>query len=141
LTETDISRIVISIILAFIIAQGAKLIRKYNKTGTWDFSTFLQNGGMPSSHTSSTVALTTSILIETGLSYYFVICALFTTIVMNDSMKVRRETGEEAKILNKLLIKENMFHRRLSEMVGHTPKQVMVGFFLGIACAIITYTF
>ena len=53
---------------------------------------------------------------------------------MHDAMGVRRETGEQAKVLNKMLEqwievteKNNPFlqNMHLKEMVGHTPLQVM----------------
>ena len=62
-------------------------------------------------------------------------------ITMHDAMGVRRETGEQAKVLNKMLEqwievteKNNPFlqNMHLKEMVGHTPLQVMAGFALGI---------
>ena len=60
-------------------------------------------------------------------------------IVMGDAAGVRRETGEQAKILNR--ITRDMFkhlspeevNRNLKELVGHTPLQVFVGFLLGFA--------
>jgi len=136
-----IEKIVLSIVLAFLIAQTSKLIRNYKKTGTLQWSSFLQNGGMPSSHTATAIALTTSIFIETGWSYYFIICALFSVIVMNDAMKVRRETGEEAEVLNVVMEKENIIRHKLTERVGHTPLQVAVGFVLGIVIALVVYAF
>jgi len=136
-----IGKIVTSIILAFLVAQTSKFIINHKKSGRWNLSSYLQNGGMPSSHTATAIALTTSMLIETGLSYYFVICALFSLIVMNDAMIVRRETGEEAEVLNVVMEKDNILHHKLIERVGHTPIQVAVGFVVGVVCALIVYAF
>lgn len=136
-----IEELIAGIVLAFVIAQTSKFVINYKTTGNWDLSSFLQNGGMPSSHTATTVALTTGLFMETGLSYFVVISALFTLVVMNDSMKVRRETGEEAKVLNIMMKKMNIFHKRLTEIVGHTPLQVAIGFVVGVASALIIYSF
>jgi len=135
-----ITKIVISIIIAFVISQTIKSIDNYRRTGKLDLiSFFLQNGGMPSSHTATSVALSISILIETGFSYFFIICTLFTAIVVNDSMKVRLETGEEAKVLNIIIEKEKILHKKLTERVGHTPQEVLVGVIVGVTSSFIVY--
>ena len=55
---------------------------------------------------------------------------IVSIIVMYDAMGVRRETGEQAKVLNRLLNEwmdqESEFlpflgDKKLKEMVGHTP--------------------
>ena len=60
---------------------------------------------------------------------------------MHDAMGVRRETGEQAKVLNKMIEqwievteKNNPFlqNMHLKEMVGHTPIEVVTGAALGI---------
>lgn len=139
--EILIERIVISIILAFFIAQTIKLIKEYTRAGEWNLAVYLQNGGMPSAHTSTAVALSIGLLLETGLSYFFIIAALFTIIIMNDAMKVRRETGEEARVLNVMMRKENIGQHKLAESVGHTPTEVIVGFILGVVATLIVYAF
>jgi len=136
-----IEKIVITIALAYFIASTIKFIQNYLKEGYWDLSSYIQNGGMPSSHTSTTVALSLSLLLETGFSYIFITAALFTLIVMNDAMKVRFETGEEAKALNRVLRRNNIVYRKLTERVGHTPMEVVAGFLLGILIALIVYAF
>ena len=74
-------------------------------------------------------------------SAIFAVAAVVAIITMHDAMGVRRETGEQAKVLNKMLEqwievteKNNPFlqNMHLKEMVGHTPLQVMAGFALGI---------
>ncbi|MFH1771033.1 MAG: divergent PAP2 family protein [archaeon] len=132
-------QILLMIALAFVVTQTSKLIINYRKTGLWQFSSYLQNGGMPSSHTSTSIAMTTGLWLFDGLTYYFIIAALFSIIVMNDAMKVRRETGDEARILNKVMEKENLVMHHLTERVGHTPVQVAVGFAVGVVCALIVY--
>ena len=76
-------------------------------------------------------------------SFEFAITFLLAAIVMYDAMGVRRETGKQAKILNKLLLEE-LFNfsdetftpEKLKEYVGHTPLQVWCGAILGILIAV-----
>ena len=97
------------------------------------------NGGMPSSHSASVTALA----ISCGLCYgfdsgFFAIALMFAIIVMGDAAGVRRETGEQAKILNRItkdLFKHTSpeeMDRDLKELVGHTPLQVVIGSALGL---------
>ena len=99
-------------------------------------------GGMPSSHSATVCAMVVATGRYCGVSSpIFAIAAVLSIIVMYDAMGVRYETGEQAKVLNKMLEqwievteKNNPFlqNMHLKEMVGHTPLQVMAGFALGI---------
>jgi|FLOH01.1.fsa_nt_gi uncharacterized protein len=138
----EIEKILLSILIAYLIAQISKALIYFRATKSFSLKYFfLENGGMPSTHTSTTSALTIGILLYNGFSIEFLIAAMLTVIVMNDAMKVRFETGEEAKILNKILAKEDLPYHKLSERVGHTPIQVFIGFILGAIAALILYAF
>lgn len=99
-------------------------------------------GGMPSSHSATVCAMVVATGRYCGVnSPLFAIAAVLSIIVMYDAMGVRYETGEQAKVLNKMLEqwievteKNNPFlqNMHLKEMVGHTPLQVMAGFALGV---------
>ena len=62
---------------------------------------------------------------------------------MYDATGVRRETGKQAVLLNKILEdnpfnwKPEEFQTKLKEYVGHTPLQVFAGAVLGIVMAFI----
>ena len=97
-------------------------------------------GGMPSSHAASVVSLAVACAISEGVaSAAFAISVLFAFVVMRDATGVRRETGEQAKVLNHIV--KNLFssgdheniNRNLRELVGHTPLQVFVGALVGAA--------
>ena len=69
----------------------------------------------------------------------FAIAAVMAVVVMYDAFNVRRETGEQAKILNYMMEHwaqmkpEEIFDKALKELIGHTPLQVFMGALLGIA--------
>ena len=92
-------------------------------------------GGMPSSHSATVCAM----VVATG-RYCGVNSPLFI-IVMYDAMGVRYETGEQAKVLNRMFTEwmDQGFEqfqlphgKKLKEMVGHTPIEVVTGAALGI---------
>ena len=101
------------------------------------------NGGMPSSHSAAVCALVAASAIRFGPgSFELAISGLFAMIVMIDALGVRYETGEQAKIINK--ITKELFSGRpdeintgLKELVGHTPFQVFVGAIWGIVVGIL----
>lgn len=101
------------------------------------------NGGMPSSHSSTTMALTTACGIQEGLgSPLFAVCVVLTIIVINDAFGVRYETGEQSKIINRIVREiftgnPDEMNTGLKELVGHTPLQVFMGALLGIGVAVL----
>ena len=126
-------------VTAWAIAQLIKFILTLAFSKTVDFKKFIATGGMPSSHTSTVCALATSIgLIEGFNSVSFSLAAILAVVVMVDATGVRRATGENAKVLNKLIndvfVEKNSeyFTKDLKELVGHKPIEVLCGAFLGI---------
>ena len=101
------------------------------------------NGGMPSAHSATVLALTASAAISYGLgSAAFAISGILAMIVMNDAFGVRYETGEQAKIINRIVKeifsgKGEEINTGLKELVGHTPFQVLVGAILGVIIAVV----
>ena len=133
-----------SAVLAWFVAQVIKtaIDAYFNKGINWERMT--GSGGMPSSHSSTVISLA----IATGISYgvdstLFAIALIFAIVVMYDATGVRRETGKQAVILNRLLLDNPFswtgkeFEKKLKEYVGHSPFQVLMGAILGILIAVI----
>lgn len=99
---------------------------------------------MPSSHAAGVAALATACGIEFGFhSGFFALAAIFAMVTMFDAQGVRRSTGEQAEILNRV-VDDMYFHQkvdmiRIREFVGHTPVQVLVGSLLGIGLTVLFY--
>lgn len=98
------------------------------------------SGGMPSSHSSTVCAFATAAALQCGAdSFEFAVSAVLALIVMYDARGVRRETGKQATVINEMMkLFQDMGsditpEDRLKEFVGHTPLQVLMGAFLGIA--------
>ncbi|MBE6151715.1 MAG: divergent PAP2 family protein [Firmicutes bacterium] len=100
---------------------------------------FNGSGGMPSSHTSFSMSLTTMIGINLGIdSPMFAVSMIFSLITAYDAMGLRFETGKQAAAINKLLdeVFEEEGFKHLKEQLGHKPMEVLMGFVLGIVCAL-----
>lgn len=101
------------------------------------------SGGMPSSHSATVCALVTASAMKYGPgSFEFAVSFVLAMVVMYDAMGVRRETGKQAMLLNRVFF-ENILdldgvvlQEKLKEYVGHTPLQVCAGAVLGIAIAV-----
>ncbi len=132
------------VLVAWFIAQSYKVVSTLFVEKKLDVHRFWETGGMPSSHSSTVSALTTSIAIVYGLpSVYFAMSAVFAIIVIHDAAGIRQAAGNQARKLNRLeatlhkLFEEQFKDERLKELLGHTKIEVFVGTLLGIAVAFI----
>ena len=129
--------------LGWFTAQFLKIFTVLFTTRKFHIKYMFINGGMPSSHSSTVLALCIACGIQEGVgSAYFAIAAVLAVIVMNDAFGVRYETGKQATILNR--ITKELFtgntdgvNTQLKELVGHTPFQVLMGALLGIVVAVV----
>ncbi len=134
-------QVIVVTLICSLVAQLAKIIIKLIRTGKLDLRMLAKTGGMPSSHSSSTMGMAVTVgLIEGFNSTFFAISLSIALIVMYDAAGVRRTVGLQAQVLNKMI--EELFseHPHLSsgyikEFLGHTPFEVLVGAATGIAIA------
>ncbi|MDD5680719.1 MAG: divergent PAP2 family protein [Candidatus Omnitrophica bacterium] len=134
--------ILLTTLIAWFIAQSIKVLLGVLREKRFDFKWFVGTGGMPSSHAAAVSALTTAVGLHTGFSSpSFCIALVFTIVVLFDAQGVRRSSGKQAEILNKILDdiywKKKIQEERLRELIGHTPIEVFTGAFLGIFVALI----
>lgn len=130
-------------LLSWLAAQVAKTLINYFLSGKFEAERLWGAGGMPSAHS----ALVCSAFIASAKSQgvnspAFAFAFILAAIVMYDAMGVRRETGEQAKVLNRMFsnMDESLFgegHKKLKEKVGHTPIEVLSGALLGILIAVL----
>ena len=139
---TDIfqNRILLISIFSCFLAQFIKIFT--GKEKRIDFKRIIISGGMPSSHSSFVTSLAMLVGFDKGFaSTECAITAVFAIIVMYDASGVRRAVGKQAEILNQIV--DDFFHgkfdqhKKLKELVGHTPKEVLFGALLGIIIGIV----
>ncbi|MDR4436388.1 divergent PAP2 family protein [Bacillus tequilensis] len=138
----------LSSLAAIIFAQVIKVPIQFIVSRRLDWSLVTSTGGMPSSHSAAVTALSTGVALEHGLgSSLFAVSAIFAVITMFDATGVRRHAGEQATVLNKLVIDFNRFvneakdfpkaedkekQKKLKELLGHQPIEVFFGGLTGI---------
>jgi len=107
----------------------------------WDY--LLTGGGMPSSHSAFVCTCATGVAFAAGLaSPVFAVSVVLALIVMYDAANVRRETGQQAKVLNHIMerwaeMKPDEVPGQLKELIGHTWLQVAAGAALGILVGVV----
>jgi acid phosphatase family membrane protein YuiD len=128
-------------LLGWLVAQVLKTIINFILLGKFQLERMWGDGGMPSAHSTTVTAMVIATARSEGIhSAIFAVAAVVAIITMHDAMGVRRETGEQAKVLNKMIeqwidvTEKNapfLQNMHLKEMVGHTPLQVVAGVLLG----------
>ena len=134
------NKVFIATILGWVTAQSIKIAINCIKEKRFNFRWVIGTGGMPSAHSAGVMSLATAVGIQQGFdSVVFIITLVFAVVIAFDAQGVRRATGQQAEILNKIL--DDIYWRRkiqedrLKELIGHTPFEVFVGSLLGIVIA------
>lgn len=132
------NHVLFAALIGWFVAQGLKIPIYYIVERKWDFGRFHGSGGMPSSHSSMVVSAAVMIGATQGFdSALFAMSVVISMIVMYDAAGVRRETGEQATVINKIL-RDLVLNGRpitndeLKELVGHTPLEVGCGALVGL---------
>ena len=138
------NNILLAAFWAWLIAQILKTIIYVLVNKNFNPERLLGDGGMPSSHSATVMALVTSTAFYYGAdTFEFAVAAIMALIVMHDAMGVRRETGKQAKVINNMMdwfveLNSNIPpEEKLKEFVGHSPMQVFFGALLGIVVGVV----
>lgn len=140
-------------VAAILFAQFVKVPIQFFVTKKIDWSLLTSTGGMPSSHSAAVTALTTGVALDTGMdSPLFAVSTIFAIITMFDASGVRRQAGEHATVLNRLidefreLVSEvrdwpekQEREKRLKELLGHKPIEVFFGGLTGILLTLLLH--
>lgn len=134
------NKVFLATLLGWVTAQSIKIAINSIKEKRFNFRWVIGTGGMPSAHSSGVMSLATAVGIQQGFdSAIFIITLVFAVVIAFDAQGVRRSTGQQAEILNKIM--DDIYWRRkiqedrLKELIGHTPFEVFVGSLIGIIIA------
>lgn len=131
-----------AILCGWLLAQTLKVLWGAWREKRINFRWFLWTGGMPSTHSAAVASAST----VTGMYYgfdsvIFMVVLVFSLIIMFDAAGVRRAVGKQASILNTMV--EDMYkgqevgEKKLKELLGHTPFEVLAGAAFGIIVSLI----
>lgn len=127
--------ILISALISWFTAQFLKVFTgAYHNKRFSVIKLISSSGGMPSSHSAAVSALCTASVLRYGVSsFQFAVTFILALIVMRDAAGIRNQVGKQAKIINQM---NESNCADLKELIGHTPFQVCMGSFLGVATAL-----
>ncbi|NJK35216.1 MAG: divergent PAP2 family protein [Oscillatoriales cyanobacterium SM2_2_1] len=121
---------------ASLAAQSLKVLIEAFRSRQLRWQLLFETGGMPSSHSALVSALATGIGRTQGWGTpQFAIATVFAFIVMYDAAGVRLAAGQQAKVINQIMVEffdPDPPFDPLKELLGHTPSQVVVGASLGV---------
>ena len=134
--------ILVTALVSWFVAQILKTIINCMLMRKVDISRMWGDGGWPSAHSATVCAMVGAVARVEGIhSTLFGIAAILAIITMHDAMGVRRQAGEQAKVLNQLIREwlnqgaqklPILGDKQLQEMVGHTPIEVISGAIVGL---------
>ena len=140
------NEIIITVFIAWLIAQVLKTIIHAIVYKKIDLKRLMGDGGMPSCHSAVVSSCSLMIgLVEGFDSSLFALSLVTAIIVMHDASGVRLETGKQAMVIKDISqILEELSHihiddEKLKEFVGHTHLQVFMGALLGVVVALVCY--
>lgn len=139
-------------LLANVIAQVMKPFFLYFRTKKFDIHQTIASGGFPSSHSSTVMALSTSIGLQQGFeSPFFAISIVFSLIVIYDAVNVRYYAGRNIQLtkqlimdleeMSKLKFSDPIYHEKIKSVLGHKFIEAIGGILLGILVALVLYLF
>jgi len=134
-------RLFLAVILAWGLAQGVKVMLSIVKEKKVKWHRFLEPGGMPSSHAAVAMALLVGVGIKEGVeTTIFMVALIFASVTVYEAIGVRREVGEQAKLLNEILRNlppQHLLSYRPREQLGHRPVEVLIGGIIGLFAALL----
>ena len=136
------NHVLVAAFLSWAIAQISKTILELFKQRKLIISRLVSSGGMPSSHSALVTGLATATGRQMGVSSpLFAVAVVLASIVMYDAAGVRRAVSIQARILNQMIEEafqgSPMAEKRLRELIGHTPIQVVAGGILGFCVGLL----
>jgi acid phosphatase family membrane protein YuiD len=138
------NKVLISCLAAWGLAQALKIPIEYLLRRRWNWALLLSTGGMPSSHAALVVSAAFSVGLYFGFDTpLFAIAVVIAMVVVYDATGIRRQSGLHARKINIMI--EELFAGhpisdvQLKEVLGHSPREVVGGFVLGLLIPVLIW--
>ncbi len=128
-----------------VVVQLAKLLLEFFR-GNFSWEHLNEYGGMPSAHSALAASLVTLLYLDQGLGdAALAVAFVLFIVIIRDASGFRRQLGVHARMINRLVKElpdaEEYKYPVLTERLGHTPAQVIVGTIVGIALTYVAVYF
>ena len=134
------NQVFISWLIACLVAQSLKILGGVIRQHRFDFRWLIGTGGMPSTHAAGVLSVSVGDRVGYDSPLFAAVIA-FTVITLFDAQGVRRWSGRQAQVLNKIMedmyFKRRIQEQRLKELLRHTPFEVLVWMGVGLVTAVV----
>lgn len=132
--------------VALIITQTIKAVMLVSRDKNMTFSHGMNvYGGMPSAHTAYVVSLTAQLLFYDGFSPATGVAIVLAAIVVRDAVGFRRLLGVHSEAINHIMeglhSSKKKHFPHLTESIGHSPAEAIVGGLVGLAISVFATLF
>lgn len=133
-----LNKVIVSIFIAWFACQGVlKTITRSLKKKRFYWKALFEGGGMPSGHTSLVAALSTAAGMVSGFdSMLFYVALVFSLLVVYETLVTKNAVVQIMKILS-----AEDKHHHLSEKLGHSIMEIIVGAVIGSGIVYIGLTY
>ena len=131
----------IAVVTGWFAAQFIKCVLHSIKEKNMNFIEVLfTSGGMPSSHTSVVISVSTLIGLTQGFdSAIFGLASAMALIIIYDSVKSRKSVGDQAEIIGHLIKEQGVGIQPPKIIRGHKMSEVLAGIVLGVAVGLAVF--
>ncbi len=117
--------------------QAFKLVFYSIRDRRFGLGYFVTAGGIPSAHGAFVSALSVSIGLSSGFdSDVFSVAGVFSLIVIYDAYRLRGHVQDHSKLINTHVLRP-AGEEPISEMVGHSVTELLVGLMIGAGWALL----
>jgi acid phosphatase family membrane protein YuiD len=141
LPNLPLSISLVSAVVVQLACQAFKVVLYSFREKRLALSYFFSAGGMPSAHSAFVTALTTSLGLYNGVrSDVFAVAAVFSVIIIYDSLRLRGAVEHHARLLAKLVERHpDVDAEAINVHVGHSPLEIVMGIVAGGGMAALAY--
>jgi acid phosphatase family membrane protein YuiD len=127
-------------IISLVVTQIIKFFVDFAKDGHFHWQSIFRGGGMPSSHTSTVVALMLSVYFTEQLTTLFIVTLIFAGITVRDVIGDKVFALHQQTSINKII--EQLRGNQKVEwehLIGHTFLEVIAGTLVGVIVTLIVF--
>ena len=130
-------------LVAAAVAQLVKIVLGVIRGNADGWRQVWSYGGMPSIHAAFTVSLCTVLLLGQGIGPALAVAVVFTLLMLNDALMLRRQVGDHARVIDQLVeqLPDNTEYKYpiLTVRIGHTFPEIIIGAVLGAVLALLLW--
>lgn len=131
----NMQNMVIAFLLTVFLTQFLKVITSSIGKKGINWKELGKTGGMPSSHSAVVSVITVSVYLIEGFSTLFFVTLIFSLIVIDDALELRRHIQRHGDALRKI----TKGKEKIGVFKGHKLVEVLAGIFIGLGITLLIF--